>query len=42
MAVGIGYTELRYELDREPEPGNKPAFFDMSVPGPELFFRASF
>ena len=42
MAVGIGYTELRYELDREPVPGNKPAFFDMSVPGPELFFRASF
>jgi hypothetical protein len=42
LAVGIGYTQLRYELDREPLPGNKPAFFDMSVPGPELFFRASF
>jgi hypothetical protein len=28
--------------DREPLPGNQPAFFDMSVPGPELFFRASF
>ena len=41
-AVGVGYTQLRYELDRTPEPGNKPAFFDMSVPGPELFFRASF
>jgi hypothetical protein len=42
MAAGIGYTQLRYELDREPRPGNKPAFFDMTVPGPELFFRASF
>ena len=42
MAVGIGYTALRYELDRGPEPGNRPAFFDMSVPGPELFFRAAF
>jgi hypothetical protein len=42
MAVGLGYTQLRYELERESEPGNKPAFFDMSVPGPELFFRASF
>ena|SRR6188768_53926 len=42
MAVGLGYTQLRYELDRTPEPGNNPAFFDMSVPGPELFFRASF
>jgi len=42
MAVGLGYTQLRYELDRAPEPGNNPAFFDMSVPGPELFFRASF
>jgi len=41
-AVGVGYTQLRYELDRAPEPGNKPAFFDMSVPGPEIFFRASF
>ena len=41
-AVGVGYTLLRYELDREPLPGNKPAFFDMSVPGPEIFFRASF
>jgi hypothetical protein len=42
MAVGVGYTQLRYELDRAPEPGNMPAFFDMSIPGPELFFRASF
>ena len=42
LAVGLGYTELRYELEREAEPGNMPALFDMSVPGPELFFRASF
>jgi len=42
LAVGIGYTQLRYELNREPLPGNKPAFFDMSVPGPEIFIRASF
>jgi hypothetical protein len=42
MAVGIGYTQLRYELELEPSPGNKPAFFDMNVTGPELFFRASF
>jgi len=42
FAVGIGYTQLRYELNREPQPGNEPAFFDMTVPGPELFFRASF
>jgi|GEM_PF-490623 len=42
LAVGVGYTQLRYELDRERLPGNKPAFFDMSVPGPEIFFRASF
>ncbi|HYJ41109.1 MAG TPA: hypothetical protein VEW08_09975 [Steroidobacteraceae bacterium] len=42
LAVGIGYTQLRYELEREPEPSNKPALFDMSVPGPEIFFRASF
>ena len=41
-AVGLGYTQLRYELEREARPNNKPAFFDMSVPGPELFFRASF
>lgn len=42
MAVGLGYTQLRYELDREAVVGNQPAFFDLSVPGPELFFRASF
>jgi len=46
MAVGIGYTSLRYELeldaDQPPEVGEQPAFFDMSVEGPELFFRASF
>ena len=42
LAVGIGYTKLRYELDREAQPGNEPAFFDMTVPGPELFFRAAF
>jgi hypothetical protein len=42
LAVGIGYTQLRYELNRDPLPGNQPALFDMSVPGPELFFRASF
>jgi hypothetical protein len=42
MAVGIGYTQLRYELELEAAPGNKPAYFDMNVTGPELFFRASF
>jgi hypothetical protein len=42
LAVGIGYTQLSYELEREPRPSNKPGLFDMSVPGPELFFRASF
>ena len=40
--VGIGYTQLRYELELEPDAGDKPAFFDMTVTGPELFFRASF
>jgi len=40
MAVGIGYTQLRYELDAIPE--DKPVSFDMSVTGPELFFRAAF
>ena len=46
MAVGIGYTSLRYELEHEtdapPEAGDQPAFFDMNLEGPELFFRASF
>jgi hypothetical protein len=40
FAVGLGYTKLRYELDAIPE--DKPVSFDMSVTGPELFFRASF
>jgi hypothetical protein len=40
FAVGIGYTQLRYELEAIPE--DQPAFFDMTVKGPELFFRASF
>jgi hypothetical protein len=40
FAVGIGYTQLRYELEAIPE--DKPTFFDMSVTGPELFFRAAF
>lgn len=41
MAVGIGYTYLRYELDAIPD-SEKRTLFDMSVVGPELFFRASF
>jgi hypothetical protein len=40
FAVGIGYTQLIYELEAEVD--NQPAFFDMSATGPELFFRASF
>jgi hypothetical protein len=46
MAVGIGYTNLHYELevDNDPPPqiGDQPAFFDLNLKGPELFFRASF
>jgi hypothetical protein len=40
LAVGIGYTNLRYELEAEPD--DQPAFLDMNIKGPELFFRASF
>jgi hypothetical protein len=40
FAVGIGYTQLHYELEAAPD--DMPAFFDMSVSGPELFFRAAF
>jgi hypothetical protein len=44
MVVGIGYTNLRYELETntDNEPGEHPGFFDMNLNGPELFFRASF
>jgi hypothetical protein len=44
LAVGLGYTNLRYELqtDTNYQPGDKPGFFDMSIKGPELFVRASF
>jgi hypothetical protein len=40
MAVGIGYTRLEYDLQAVPD--DQPALFEMSVGGPELFFRASF
>jgi hypothetical protein len=40
FAVGIGYTQLRYELEAIPD--DKPVFFDLTVAGPELFVRASF
>jgi hypothetical protein len=40
MAVGLGYTRLEYDLQAKPD--DKPALFEMSVGGPELFFRAAF
>jgi hypothetical protein len=44
MAVGIGYTNLHYKLETDTiiEPRDQPAFLDMDIRGPELFFRASF
>jgi hypothetical protein len=40
FAVGLGYTNLHYELEADAD--GQPAFFDMDIKGPELFFRASF
>jgi hypothetical protein len=40
MAVGLGYTQLEYDLQAVPD--DKPALFEMKLGGPELFFRASF
>lgn len=40
FAVGLGYTQLIYELEAVAD--DQPALFDMSATGPEIFFRASF